>query len=420
MKRTIEKLHQERRDKEDDYQRRLDELEKTLEPPPLPLQASLEERLRRLEDRIRARETLGHKLREAVQPLGRKDEARAEGEKTFRREVVDSLRDLKDLAAQGLDRQTRALAGLREIVSLSAELGDARDKEWDALGSNHVGLIFKSMEWRVDALAAAYSDVQILMKKFILLEDQLTRLLARLEENQMPSPADVTPLLEPLRDWRYAGFENRFRGTEGDVRAQQIAYAGLFKKGGRVLDLGCGRGEFLELLKENGVEGEGLDLNQLMVEACLDKGLNCRRDDLLQDLASREDGSLDGIFSSQVIEHLPPSAIQRLVSLARAKLRPAGLLVLETVNPLSLFALVNIYFLDLSHVTPVHPLAARFLLETAGFEKVEVRYSTPLERERLQSLPGADPVAATLNRNIDALNDLLFAPPNYAILGTRP
>jgi len=419
MKRTIEKLHQERREKEEAFLKKLDELKKEPALSPFPTEASLEERLRSLESRVQASETVGRKLKEAVLPAGRKDITREAEQKAFNQDVLAALRNLKELFGQGLRRQAETLSSLHGLLSMTADLTDAKDKEWDALGSNHVGMIFKSMEWRVDGLAAAYEDVQILMKKFLLLEDKLTRLLAQLDEKKMPTRADVAGILEPIRDWRYVGFENRFRGREDAVRAQQESYAVYFKKGGKVLDLGCGRGEFLELLKKNGVEAEGLDLNGLMVEACLDKGLNCRQGDIIEGLAARADASLDGVFSSQVIEHLPPASIQRLVQLASAKLGPSGVLILETVNPLSLFALVNIYFLDMSHLTPVHPLAAKFLLETAGFKDVTVRYSSPLERERLQNLTGADALASVLNRNIDALNDLLFAPPNYAVIGTR-
>ncbi len=420
MKRTIEKLHQERREKEEDLAKRLDDLRKASEPSPLPSKTSLEARLRTLEDRLRAEETLGRKIKDALQPLSRKGEARPTDARDFEREVLAALGDLRDLVTQAVERQDRALASFAGLLSLSQEVTDAKDKEWDALGSNHVGLIFKSMEWRVESLAAEYEDVKILMRKFLLLEDRLTRLLAALEDKKLPSPAQAAEILQPIRDWRYAGFENRFRGSEEEVRAQLAPYAALFKKGGRVvLDLGCGRGEFLELLKQNGLEAEGVDLNGLNVEACRDKGLDCRRGDLLEDLAGRGDGSLGGVFASQVIEHLPPPAIKRLIELAFAKLAPSGLVVLETINPLSLFALVNVYFLDPTHLTPVHPRTARFLLETAGFRDVEVRYSAPLDREKLRSLPSADETSTILNRDIDALNDLIYAPQNYAVIGTK-
>jgi O-antigen chain-terminating methyltransferase len=89
------------------------------------------------------------------------------------------------------------------------------------------------------------------------------------------------------------------------------------------------------------------------------------------------------------------------------------------VNPASVFALVQIYYLDLSHEKPVHPRALQFMLESTGFSDVEVRYSAPLDAERLRELPGADERTSVMNENLDRLNDLLFAPPNYAVLGKK-
>lgn len=306
-----------------------------------------------------------------------------------------------------------------ELLELEKDLADARDREWDALGSNHVGIIFKSMEWRVDKLASVYEDVRALMRTFLRLREKLDSLIQALEQREKPEKIAVQEILEPLEDWRYAGFENRFRGRESEVKKQLEVYVPYFPKGGKVVDLGCGRGEFLELLRENGIEAEGVDLNSQMVEVCLDKGLRCAKADILAWLANREDGSFDGIFSSQVIEHLEPPRLKELVELCFKKIRPGGILVLETINPTSVFALVEIYFLDISHQRPIHPRALQFLLETAGFENVEIQYSSALEKEKLASLPGTDEPTARLNENIDRLNELLYAPPNYAAISRR-
>jgi O-antigen chain-terminating methyltransferase len=310
-------------------------------------------------------------------------------------------------------------ASLEGLVRQLMDLVDAKDKEWDALGSNHVGLIFKSLEWRVDKLAAESEDAKLLMKKFITLRERLDDLLAALEEKRPPQPEEVRSILEPLEDWRYAGFENRFRGREEEVKKQLQGYVACFPKSGAVLDLGSGRGEFLELLREAGIEAAGVDANGQMVDICTEKGLRCEKGDLLEKLAERPDGSLGGVFSSQVIEHLSPQYLKRLIELCRRKLAPQGILVFETVNPLSVFALVQVYYLDLSHRNPIHPQALKFMLEASGFEDVEIKYSAPLERERLQALPGADDRTALLNRNIDSLNELLFAPVNYAAIARR-
>jgi O-antigen chain-terminating methyltransferase len=334
--------------------------------------------------------------------------------------AVSAVRELSSLLEAHVRATRQAVDGLVDLAGKLSTLGEARDREYDAMGSNHVGMIFKSMEWRVEKLAAAYEDVQILMKKFLLLEKKLDALLAALEKAEPPAATDVRPLLEPLKDWRYAGFENRFRGSEEDIRKQQAEYASLFDKGGKVLDLGCGRGEFLDLLRDRDIQGEGVDLNSTMIDACVDKGLDCRQGDILEHLAEAPEGSLGGIFSSQVVEHLPPTYLRKLVETAFAKLSPGGRIVLETINPASVFALVQIYFLDLSHEKPIHPLALKFLLESTGFSEVEVRYSAPLGEERLRELPGADERTAALNHDIDKLNNLLYAPPNYAAIAKKP
>jgi O-antigen chain-terminating methyltransferase len=388
MRRTIEKLAQDRHDQREK------------------LQAKLAEIIRLSEDLGRIQSRLPSLPREPKKSLFR----------GVRPSGVASGELLNALAGT-----TAAVKALTDAVAAVAELqdglADARDREWDALGSNHVGMIFKSLEWRIDRLAEAYEDASALMKTFILLEERLGRLLAAVEEKKLPSPVSVREILEPIEDWRYLRFENRFRGAPEEVKRRQAGYVGLFPSPGLVLDLGCGRGEFLEALRESGRVGTGVDLNAEMVGVCRDKGLDAVQGDLLEALANRPDRSLGGIFAAQVIEHLPPAYLRRLVELSRAKLAAGGVLVLETVNPLSVFALVQIYFLDMSHRLPVHPQALKFLMEAAGFDEVEIRPVGELGEEKLETLPGADGIASLLNRNIDRLNELLYAAPAYAAVG---
>jgi 2-polyprenyl-3-methyl-5-hydroxy-6-metoxy-1,4-benzoquinol methylase len=420
MRRIIEKLAQKRKTKEEDFAKKLKEIKETSSQD-FSLKNSLRFKnlLNRLEDLLKSLEEPSEKKKRGISPPFTKSKKAASSQELINQQVHLTLAEFQNILDQNYTQIKQLFSQISELVQLNSSLADARDREWDALGSNHVGMIFKSMEWRVDKLAAEYQDVKILMKKFLFLKEELNKLLSVLEKKNIPSPAQVKKFLEPLEDWRYAGFENRFRGYEEGVKKQQESYLPYFKKKGKVLDLGCGRGEFLELLEKKGIEAVGIDLNDQMVDICLEKGLNCKKGDILEKLAEWDDNSLSGIFSSQVIEHLTPSHLKRMIELAYFKLAPSSYMVLETINPTSVFSLVQIYFLDLSHQKPLHPQAIKFLMESMGFEEVEIKYSSPIEEDRLQELPGADENSSILNQNIDKLNKLLYAPSNYASIGKK-
>jgi len=420
MRRIIEKLAQKRRKKEEEFADKLKEIEeKSRQDFSLKNSSRFQNLLTRLEQISKSKEEPSEKKKRSFTPSLAKLSKKISSRESIDKQARLILTEFQNILDQNFAQIKEFISQVTELVKLNSSLADARDREWDALGSNHVGMIFKSMEWRVDKLAAEYEDVKILMKKFLILKEKLNKLLSVLEEKKTPTPLQVKEILEPLQDWRYAGFENRFRGYEEEVKKQQIDYLPYFKKKGKVLDLGCGRGEFLELLEKNGIKGMGIDINDQMIDICLEKGLGCQKGDILEKLAEHEDSSLSGIFSSQVIEHLPPSYLKRLLELAYFKLAPSSYLVLETINPVSVFSLVQIYFLDLSHQKPIHPQAIKFLMESSGFEEVEIKYSSPIEEERLQDLPAADEVSTILNQNIDKLNKLLYAPANYAAIGKK-
>ncbi len=407
MKRTIEKLSYQRKERQAKISDELEKIKKKSQELPS------SENIFRLQH-------LASRLKEIIQS-GQKAKIfkKVPSEEPFQNHVSLIFEELQKILEHNLDQTRELFSSFADLIESSISLMDDKDKEWDALGSNHVGMIFKSMEWRVDKLAVAYEDVTLLMKKFILLREKLDQLLSVLEDKRLPSQGQVKEILQPLEDWRYAGFENRYRGNEEEVKKQQAQFLSYFDKAEKVLDLGCGRGEFLELLQENRIEAQGIDLNEQMIEICRDKGFSCQKGDIIESLNQCQDNSLGGIFSSQVIEHLPPRYLQRMIELAYFKLAPGSHLVLETLNPASVFGLVQIYFLDLTHQKPIHPQALKFLMETSGFQDVKIQYSAPLEEEQLQTLPGADETASILNRNIDNLNRLLYAAPNYAAIGIK-
>jgi O-antigen chain-terminating methyltransferase len=178
-------------------------------------------------------------------------------------------------------------------------------------------------------------------------------------------------------DIDFLRFAGRFRGTEEYVRAVQQRYVRQFKDCGEVLDTGCGRGEFLELLRDEGILCKGIDSNAEMIAICSSKGLYAEEADMFQYLGELDEAGLDGIFCGQVVEHLPPALVPRFVRLAAAVLRPGGRIVIETPNPECLAIFASHFYLDPTHNRPVPAPLLAFYLEEAGFGEIAVEYVNP-------------------------------------------
>jgi SAM-dependent methyltransferase len=224
-----------------------------------------------------------------------------------------------------------------------------------------------------------------------------------------------------IDSYKYVGFEERFRGSTEEIRRRLLDYLPLFEGARDVLDVGCGRGEFLDLLREHGVHARGLDLNHEMVEVCRERGFQVDEGDALGFLESLPDGALGGLFAAQVVEHLQPDYLLRLLDVAYHKLRPGSKIVLETINPACWYAFFQSYVRDLTHVRPVHPETLGYFLEASGFQRVRVDYRAPLpDRAKLRTVPGEDDVLReAFNANVNLLNSLMFTHMDYAAIGER-
>jgi O-antigen chain-terminating methyltransferase len=221
---------------------------------------------------------------------------------------------------------------------------------------------------------------------------------------------------------KYVGFEDQFRGAPEEIRARQVGYVELFAGASDVLDIGCGRGEFLALLNERGVRARGIDVNDSMVEVCRQKGLEASKADALAYLRAQPVGSVGGLLAAQVVEHLEPAYLTNLLDAAYAALRPGAPIVLETINPACWFAFFESYVRDITHVRPLHPDTLKFLLQASGFGHVEIRYEAPYpEHHKLQRVasPALGDAVEALNANVDKLNSLLFTYLDYAAIGRR-
>jgi O-antigen chain-terminating methyltransferase len=264
-------------------------------------------------------------------------------------------------------------------------------------------------------------------------------MVAKREVERRASPAVSSPTQAPQAREApdqapeiYVGFEEKFRGSEEAIRSRQVDYVQYFKGQSNVLDVGCGRGEFLDLLRENGISAKGLDLNSEMVEVCKARGLDATAADARSYLRNVADESLGGMIAIQVVEHLQPQYLNEMLGLAFDKIRPGGRVVLETINPACWVAFFESFIRDLTHVKPIHPDTLQYLLQASGFSNVEIVYRAPIAAEgKLQRVTprpqhfgdtadSLTELVSSFNHNVDRLNDRMFSYQDFAAIATKP
>ena len=290
------------------------------------------------------------------------------------------------------------------------------------------------IDGRVTAVDAAHDDLRArlatMQQATLTLKREVERLLAGGASSQAVATDAGSAASTPVVDsYKYVGFEDRFRGSQDDIRARLEPYVAMFRGASDVLDVGCGRGEFLDLLRADGTPARGLDLNHEMVEVCRERALDVAEGDLVGYLHSLPDGALGGLIAIQVVEHLEPAYLMRALDLAYHKLRPGSRIVLETINPACWFAFFASYIRDLTHVRPIHPETLQYLLTASGFERATIEWRSPYPAaEKLQPVapaahdepPAAKDLRDTINANVERLNGLLFTHMDYAAVGIRP
>jgi O-antigen chain-terminating methyltransferase len=252
--------------------------------------------------------------------------------------------------------------------------------------------------------------------------------LAQLESAPASAPKDV--LSRAVEEHGYFELERRYRGTEEEILDRISVYLPWLRTipaGAPVLDLGCGRGESLALLRDQGIPARGVDSSARMVALCRERGLDALEGDLFGTLAGLEEGSLGAVVSFHVIEHLPAASLDRLVRLAWRALKPGGVLILETPSPLSLLVAARNFWLDPTHVRPVHPESLKLIYELAGFDPVErLDLRAFPDRERLPEIDLAKvpeeqrQLADKVNRLRDRVDELLFGFQDFGMVGRKP
>jgi O-antigen chain-terminating methyltransferase len=228
---------------------------------------------------------------------------------------------------------------------------------------------------------------------------------------------------QPAMDRLYADFEDEFRGSRELVRARVEPYlewireVGAGEPGAPVIDIGCGRGEWLELLGEHGYEASGIDLNHAFVLSCADTGLKVIEGDAVEVLRGMPEGSAGAITSMHLVEHLPFERVVALIDAALRALRPGGLLLLETPNPENLMVGSHYFYMDPTHLKPLPPAMLRWVVENRGFAEARIER---LSAHRALNAPAMLPPEIPGSKSINDMLWHMHIAPDYAIVARRP
>ena len=340
-----------------------------------------------------------------------------------------------------IDTKDRDSAGGALVLNAALNgLADAAAKRWESMSVRE-----QRISGRMDALKAAHEDLRstigTLQQGLMTIKREMERLTAVGPEvgSRLPDPGSRTTdpdarrasspdAFAPTLDaYKYVGFEDRFRGSQGAIRERFESYVPLFEHRSPVLDVGCGRGEFLDLLNARPIAARGIDLNHEMAEACRARGLDVTEADAVGYLSTLDDGSLGGIFSAQVVEHLEPAYLLQFLELSFHKLRPGGRLILETLNPACWVAFFDSYIRDITHVWPLHPETLKYLVVASGFSGATIEYRSPVrDEDKLQAVaapatgaPALADLAEAFNANVERLNARMFTYLDYAVVGDK-
>lgn len=265
----------------------------------------------------------------------------------------------------------------------------------------------KELSQRIEELRAELARQQRLAA---ILTDEAHRL-----EQDAPALKGLQALAQEERrhlDALYASFEDQFRGDREDVKERLRFYLPFLKEAGitnNVLDIGCGRGDWLELLAEEGVDAQAVDSNHVLVERCRKSGFKVAHADALAHLRSLPDASLNAVTAFHVVEHLAFETLVKLLDETRRVLKPGGLLMLETPSPENLVVAACNFYSDPTHQRPVSAHTLKFILEERGFERIRLQFLHPVEGSPFE----------TADKSLESLHMWFYGPRDYALIGSK-
>ena len=373
-------------------------------------QVAIELVTRRLAMLQAAQEDVGRRAMTAVNDQGRLLTSLSEQSAKFTRQlsaIEDSVIDSLLALSESVYGQEARLAGVEGAVDVAV----ARQQIEAAAGALRAEL--DSRVIAAEAVAAQNQrDVADQQRRIGLMLHSLNAVRAM----GHGVPAEVNAQDDHALDALYVSFEDRFRGTRSAIKGRQRVYLPRLREANAgtaerpILDIGAGRGEFLELLAEDGLVASGVDSNASMAANCQEAGLECAVGDALSFLAGRPTASLGAITGFHIIEHMPFKVMVRVMDEALRVLVPGGLLILETPNPANLLTASRWFYLDPTHRNPLPAEMVAMIAEARGFPYPEVMELHPMT----ERLPGTDRLLAT------ALDRIFYGPQDYALVARKP
>jgi len=353
-------------------------------------------------------------------------------QRDFNGATLQALQQLRGLLGPHLDEARRELQTMRAEVTRDQKEREGLQATLDSLVAENDAQrrLVEAQTRALDAVRAELRDSTERLKNEIVRREDLhrglvlqeRRLTVLIEEarRRLPGPLEPSQVEvlasegRKMREGMYPSFEDAFRGSSEEIQGRLRAYlpwlreahAGEAKR--PILDLGCGRGELLMLLREEGLEGMGVDLNDEMVERSRAAGLKVERGDAISYLRSLPDSSVGAVTAIHVIEHIPLEANLALFEECARVLKPGGIAIFETPNPENIVVGACNFYMDPTHLRPLHPSTMRYLAEARGLVRVRVEYFRPM------AVPELGPAPLT-----EWVRTKLLGPQDYAVVGYR-
>jgi 2-polyprenyl-3-methyl-5-hydroxy-6-metoxy-1,4-benzoquinol methylase len=301
------------------------------------------------------------------------------------------------------------------IRQLRKDLQDLRNSQQKFVQTNdtfkkHIYDTQAEYGHQINRLDSRLNDV---VHQLAIMNEQSTPVAAGKKSTSQKAASDLLAD-EHLLDSFYVEFERWFRGSDAEIKKRQEIYVPYYTKSTidskkyPVIDVGCGRGEFIELMGENNIRAIGLDLNKTMVEKAKQKGLEAVQDDALSYLKKQKSESLMSVTGFHIVEHVPFLDLVKIIDEAYRSLVRGGFVIFETPNPENLIVGACNFWADPSHLHPLPPAFLDFTLKTRGFHKTEVLRLHPIKTK----INDADPLVQEMAKQ-------LYGPQNYAIIAYK-